>query len=351
MSILFFLLLTIKAEKPPCDSYECNAEDPTHWGLLYAHVAIPSKFYECTPYGLELFDCPDGLVFPLCAERCDFSDSTITSSATTTTTPLTTTHIPTTQESTTPETTPTTTTPTTTTPTPTPTTTTPTTTTPTTTTPTTTTPTTTTPTTTPSTTTPTTTTPTTTTPTTTTQEPSDWIIIQRRGSPLEVGETRQDFYLPWVNYTNGFGDPRKDFWLGLERIADLTENENYELEILMTTIQGVTHKVGYDTFKVSSSSDNYRLSISGFHGNIWDAMAYHNGQMFSTKDRDNDNGGFDCAIDTNGAWWFNACHYAHLNGVYVIDFPTRSRSIRWYDSNLAEDMFMKFAEMKMRPRI
>jgi hypothetical protein len=305
ISFICFVLLTIKAEKPPCDSYECNTDDPTHWGALYAHVAIPSKFYECTPFGLELFDCPDGLIFPICAERCEFPDSTGTPPPTTTTTQTqTTTTEPTTPEQTTPEPT-----------------------------------------------TPEPTTPEQTTPEPTTSGPADWIVIQRRGSPLEAGETRQNFYLEWVNYTNGFGDSNKDFWLGLEKISDLTKNGDYELNILMTSVEGTTHEVNYDTFKVSDSTDNYRLSIGGFHGNIFDAMARHNGQRFTTRDRDNDNYPDNCAVYYNAAWWYDDCFDANLNGVYVINNPLEHRSILWIDRNTVELTFMKFTEMKIRLRI
>ncbi|XP_062595661.1 fibrinogen-like protein 1, partial [Saccostrea cucullata] len=39
------------------------------------------------------------------------------------------------------------------------------------------------------------------------------------------------------------------------------------------------------------------------------------GMFFSTPDRDNDRYTYtDCAGYNEGGWWFNACHYAFLNG-------------------------------------
>ena len=43
----------------------------------------------------------------------------------------------------------------------------------------------------------------------------------------------------------------------------------------------------------------------------------HDGQAFTTKDRDNDNSTVNhCANKYMGAWWYSACHKANLNGLY-----------------------------------
>ena len=43
----------------------------------------------------------------------------------------------------------------------------------------------------------------------------EWIVFQSRSS-ADV-----DFYLPWANYTSGFGDLRGNFWLGLNTVHSL----------------------------------------------------------------------------------------------------------------------------------
>ena len=41
-----------------------------------------------------------------------------------------------------------------------------------------------------------------------------------------------------------------------------------------------------------------------------------NGMRFSTFDNDNDNHSGNCATDYDGAWWYNACDCANLNGLF-----------------------------------
>ena len=47
-------------------------------------------------------------------------------------------------------------------------------------------------------------------------------------------------------------------------------------------------------------------------------MNIHNGLEFTTKDVDNDEKDTsNCAEEYHGAWWYNACHYSNLNGLYL----------------------------------
>jgi hypothetical protein len=45
---------------------------------------------------------------------------------------------------------------------------------------------------------------------------------------------------------------------------------------------------------------------------------YANQMPFTTYDRDLDlDSDFNCAVKKHGAWWYNACSYVNLNGLYV----------------------------------
>ena len=38
---------------------------------------------------------------------------------------------------------------------------------------------------------------------------------------------------------------------------------------------------------------------------------------FTTKDRDQDTHGSNCAVTYKGAWWYTACHGSNLNGAFL----------------------------------
>ena len=47
-----------------------------------------------------------------------------------------------------------------------------------------------------------------------------------------------------------------------------------------------------------------------------DALTYHNGVRFSTRDRDQDTDSTNCAERFKGGWWYKNCHHSNLNGLY-----------------------------------
>ena len=56
---------------------------------------------------------------------------------------------------------------------------------------------------------------------------------------------------------------------------------------------------------------------------IGDGMATHNGMRFSTFDRDHDTSySINCATTFRGAWWYNTCLDANLNGLYLAGHHT-----------------------------
>ena len=85
-----------------------------------------------------------------------------------------------------------------------------------------------------------------------------------------------------------------------------------------------------------------------FQGTAGDSLGYHRGLSFSTKDRDNDKHSGNCALGHKGAWWYNACHNSHLNGLYLhgkID----GKGMVWYHWK-SNNYSVKRSEMKIRPK-
>ncbi|KAK3776505.1 hypothetical protein RRG08_060221 [Elysia crispata] len=97
--------------------------------------------------------------------------------------------------------------------------------------------------------------------------------------------------------------------------------EETMVRIEMEDWSGKRYLATYDHFRVDGARENFTLHISGYSGDAGDSMnsvwENHDGMPFSTKDRDNDGRYYDsCAAQYHGAWWFNNCFEAHLNGKY-----------------------------------
>ncbi|KAG7496972.1 fibrinogen beta chain [Solea senegalensis] len=169
-----------------------------------------------------------------------------------------------------------------------------------------------------------------------------WVLIQNRldGSV--------DFGRRWDEYRRGFGNIAFDagkghcqtpgeYWLGNERISQLTKMGPTEVLIEMQDWTGSKVYAQYRQFTIQSEASNYVLAVDGYSGNAGNCfldgalqlfgenrtMTIHNGMMFSTYDRDNDNWlpgdpSKQCSREDGGGWWYNRCHSANPNGRYYI---------------------------------
>ncbi|KAL2099816.1 hypothetical protein ACEWY4_004210 [Coilia grayii] len=171
-----------------------------------------------------------------------------------------------------------------------------------------------------------------------------WVIQRRMDGTL-------NFYRPWDQYREGFGDKKGEYWLGLQTLFLLTAQKKYELRVDMEDFDGKKVFANYSSFFVGSEGDGYRLSVSGFsNGGAGDSLAYHNGQKFSTLDKDQDSSGYHCARLYLGAFWYNGCHYANPNGVYRwgADATVSYVGVEWYTYK-GRDYSFKSITMMIRP--
>jgi len=143
----------------------------------------------------------------------------------------------------------------------------------------------------------------------------------------EVGNPADYFDKTFAEYQAGFS-ANGESWLGLDNLHRLTNQQDYKLKIIMTDFDGKKYVAVYDHFKVGPAADGYVLTVGGFDNalsTLGDSMTRLNdlnGMKFSTKDRDQDRWGSNCAQDKTGGWWYNVCTEAHLTGMHT---PTRSQ--------------------------
>ncbi|KAK7159383.1 hypothetical protein R3I94_005648 [Phoxinus phoxinus] len=167
-----------------------------------------------------------------------------------------------------------------------------------------------------------------------------WIVFQRRNTG------KLDFMKRWRDYMKGFGELKDEFWLGLDRIHELT-NTHTQYEVRFDLGMGSERKYAvYDNFKVAPSKQKFKLTIGNYKGNAGDAMTYHQGGSFSTVDSDNDIALGNCALTHQGAWWYKNCHLANLNGRFGDN--RHSMGVNWepWKGHLHS---LDFAEIKIRP--
>lgn len=144
-----------------------------------------------------------------------------------------------------------------------------------------------------------------------------WTVLQARldGS---VNFTRT-----WRDYKAGFGNLRREFWLGNDKIHLLTKSKEMILRIDLEDFNGVKLYATYDQFYVANEFLKYRLHVGNYNGTAGDALHYskhynHNLKFFTTPDRDNDRyPSGNCGLYYSSGWWFDACLSAKIGRAHV----------------------------------
>lgn len=143
-----------------------------------------------------------------------------------------------------------------------------------------------------------------------------WTVFQRR----QDGTT--NFYRGWADYVAGFGNLTGNLWAGLDKLHSMTSMYNTELLVVMATFEDESAWAQYRTFSVGNASTGYLLSVSKYSGTAGNCLTTSkqgsNGQKFTTYDNDQDGSvPSNCAVQYQGAWWYNCCHCTNPNGLYL----------------------------------
>ncbi len=177
-----------------------------------------------------------------------------------------------------------------------------------------------------------------------TRDGGGWTVFQRRFSG------GISFYRSWSDYVAGFGPLTGEFWLGLDKLNLLTSMTR-SLRVDLGRYTGEVSYAKYGAFAVGSGATNYRVSVSAFDPSspAGDAMAWHDGQQFSTFDANHQaNQSTSCAQVYRGAWWYNYCHSSNLNGAWLNGpHSTYADGVEW-DAWTGGYESLVYTEMKVR---
>lgn len=171
-----------------------------------------------------------------------------------------------------------------------------------------------------------------------------------------------DFYRNWADCKNGFGNLEGDYWLGLDNMYLLTHlnSDPPQMRVDLADWEGNTAFAKYDRFSVGNEDSVYTLSVSGYLSSstsgdsltLNDGTGPHNGQRFSTPDRDNDQlSANHCAVQFHGPWWHNKCYSSLLTGRYYTSGGPRNSAphgIIWHTWK-GHYYSLRLADIKIRP--
>ena len=74
-----------------------------------------------------------------------------------------------------------------------------------------------------------------------------------------------DFFLGWDDYKRGFGNLSGEFWLGLDKIHQLTKEQS-KLRVDLEDFSGNTSYAEYSSFGVGDEGSKYKLSLGAYLG-------------------------------------------------------------------------------------
>ena len=102
----------------------------------------------------------------------------------------------------------------------------------------------------------------------------DWRVIQRRV------DGQVSFHRAWQEYKQGFGKQDGSFWIGLEKLHQITKDTQHVLYVDVTHFNGSRFYAEYDYFRVGSEAEGYKLHVTGYSGTAGDGLHNHNGNRF-----------------------------------------------------------------------
>jgi len=138
-----------------------------------------------------------------------------------------------------------------------------------------------------------------------------WTVIQRRG---DFGNDENYFSRNQSEYKNGFGEPKKEFWIGLEALHLLTNTYAMDLLITLEDFEGDALEVLIEGFTIGNESTKYAISYNDAYYASINNPGYldvaPNGTPFSTENLESCPDGY-----SGNGWWLDSCFQSNPNGL------------------------------------
>ena len=89
-----------------------------------------------------------------------------------------------------------------------------------------------------------------------------WTVFQKRF------DGSVNFFRAWSDYKQGFGNVRREYWLGLDKTNRLTRHGTHTLRVDLQDKKGETRFAEYEDFKLLGEETNYKLNIGKYSGTL-----------------------------------------------------------------------------------
>ena len=183
-----------------------------------------------------------------------------------------------------------------------------------------------------------------------------WIVIQRRNASMGW----VNFARGWVDYKNGFGDLDGEFWIGLQQIYELTNQQMFELNVRVMDDYN-SDNYYYPYFRIRNEKGRYALfktnNYYDWADSIFGPYEGDNYYYFTTFDRYYGNNYY-CGYTRQSGWWYyyseNCDVNANLNGHHqpsgLSGIDGVGERLVWRDSSYDDYSIAIYSDMMIRPQ-
>ncbi|XP_062607472.1 ficolin-2-like, partial [Saccostrea cucullata] len=164
------------------------------------------------------------------------------------------------------------------------------------------------------------------------------------------GEASNREGFPVVNHTEDlfYGFFFRFFFKGNDKLHNLLSQGQYELRVDMADFDNQTRYVKLSSISIGNEASKYKITLSGFSGNVGDSLTYINNMKFSTKDQDNDLNGGSCSVSYKGGWWYRNCLYTNPNGLYLGGLNSKNAQGITYGAWLGQSYSLRQIQLMVR---